>query len=102
MYFFQKASSRTSRPDVLRDGSEKKADGLAPASTLSNPVSTPTSTDPFPHKKVMRAKYIDQSKLKTSLDSIYGEGNYLVKERANRYIIMLPTPMKDVRANSQP
>ncbi|KAI1393170.1 uncharacterized protein F4822DRAFT_383740 [Hypoxylon trugodes] len=42
------------------------------------------------HDIVLKTKYNDPLKLKSSLDSMYGKGKYRVKVRANRYILQLP------------
>nr|XP_036587309.1 uncharacterized protein CTRU02_03082 [Colletotrichum truncatum]KAF6798040.1 hypothetical protein CTRU02_03082 [Colletotrichum truncatum] len=47
----------------------------------------------FPH--VMRSKYNDPLKLQSSLNEICGEGNYEVKVKWNRYILLLPHQMKE-------
>ncbi|CCF43530.1 hypothetical protein CH063_13205 [Colletotrichum higginsianum] len=93
MAFLKKNSSHKNRLEVKED-TGGKAVGQASSSSLPKSAPTPKAANPFPHEQLMRAKYLDQRKLKNSLDSIYGEGKYQVKERASRYILMLPTPMK--------
>ncbi|KAF6793083.1 hypothetical protein CSOJ01_13994 [Colletotrichum sojae] len=45
----------------------------------------------------MRSTYNDPQRLVSSLNDMYGEGNYHLKTISNRFIIMLPAPMKPVR-----
>ncbi|KAI1759184.1 hypothetical protein GGR53DRAFT_471605 [Hypoxylon sp. FL1150] len=48
------------------------------------------------HEVVLRQKYNDPTRLKASLDSIYGPGRYIVKIKANRYYLQLPEPLLEV------
>ncbi|WYZ38039.1 hypothetical protein EsH8_II_001545 [Colletotrichum jinshuiense] len=91
MSFFQRNSKRQERSDPKTDPEKKKPDGR----TTPTPTSTSTPPARFLHEQVMQERYHDPLKLKASLDSIYGEGNYQVKERANRYILQLPIPIKE-------
>ncbi|KAK1714929.1 uncharacterized protein BDZ83DRAFT_62946 [Colletotrichum acutatum] len=87
MSFFRKSSSRGDKP-------EAKAEPEKTSATALQTAPKPGPGSEFPFEERMRARYHDSAKLKTSLDSIYGQGNYKVKERANRFILMLPKPLK--------
>ncbi|OBR09625.1 hypothetical protein CH63R_08390 [Colletotrichum higginsianum IMI 349063] len=78
MAFLKKNSSHKNRLEVKED-TGGKAVGQASSSSLPKSAPTPKAANPFPHEQLMRAKYLDQRKLKNSLDSIYGEGKYQVK-----------------------
>ncbi|KAK1657697.1 hypothetical protein BDP55DRAFT_421243 [Colletotrichum godetiae] len=91
MSFFRKTLSRGDSPERKAEPENKD--------TYSCTEATPTTPKPgtgleFPCEEVMRSRYHDPGKLKKSLDSIYGQGNYKVKEKANRYILILPKPLK--------
>ncbi|KAK1633230.1 hypothetical protein BDP81DRAFT_71241 [Colletotrichum phormii] len=91
MSFFRKTLSRGDKPEAKPE-LEKKDTWSSTETTQTAPKPGPGSE--FPCEEVMRARYHDSAKLKTSLDTIYGQGNYKVKERANRFILMLPRPLK--------
>ncbi|KAG7047264.1 hypothetical protein JMJ77_0010618 [Colletotrichum scovillei] len=77
------------------DKSEPKAEPEKSSTQVTQAATKPGPGSDFPFEEMMRARYHDSAKLKTSLDSIYGQGNYKVKERANRFILMLPKPLKE-------
>ncbi|KAI1642504.1 uncharacterized protein F4817DRAFT_294798 [Daldinia loculata] len=49
------------------------------------------------YEVVLKQKYNDPQKLKSSLDSMYGQGRYKVKIKASRYILQLPEPPHEDR-----
>ncbi|KAK1458581.1 hypothetical protein CCUS01_09245 [Colletotrichum cuscutae] len=87
MSFFRKSWGRG-------DKSESKAEPEKSSTQVTQATTKPGPGSEFPFEERMRARYHDSAKLKTSLDSIYGQGNYKVKERANRFILMLPKPLE--------
>ncbi|OHE98216.1 hypothetical protein CORC01_06413 [Colletotrichum orchidophilum] len=88
MFFLRKGSGRSDKSESKAEPERKSCD------QATQPASKPRPESEFPCEEVLRARYHNSAKLKTSLDSIYGEGNYKVKERANRFILMLPEPLK--------
>ncbi|KAI2778760.1 hypothetical protein F4815DRAFT_231384 [Daldinia loculata] len=48
------------------------------------------------YEVVLKQKYNDPQKLKSSLDSMYGQGRYKVKIKASRYILQLPEPPQEL------
>ncbi|UQC73388.1 uncharacterized protein CLUP02_00032 [Colletotrichum lupini] len=72
MSFFRKSWGRG-------DKSEPKAEPEKSSTQVTQATTKPGPGSEFPFEERMRARYHDSAKLKTSLDSIYGQGNYKVK-----------------------
>ncbi|CCC10891.1 hypothetical protein SMACR_04122 [Sordaria macrospora] len=49
----------------------------------------------FLHNHVLRKKYRDPLKLKQALTKTFGEGNYKIKVRADRWIVAIPREMSN-------
>ncbi|KAK3684091.1 hypothetical protein B0T22DRAFT_469582 [Podospora appendiculata] len=65
------------------------------SSDISGHLSTSSTTIAsgwFDH--VLRKKYRDPSKFKETLNRIYGEGDYQIKVRRDRWILALRRPMR--------
>ncbi|ESA43536.1 hypothetical protein GE21DRAFT_2953 [Neurospora crassa] len=45
---------------------------------------------------VLRKKYRDPLKLKQALTAMYGEGNYRIKVRADRWIVTIPKELSNI------
>ncbi|KAI1489255.1 hypothetical protein F5X96DRAFT_641605 [Biscogniauxia mediterranea] len=65
-----------------------------PTSNERPGAGTPSGSKDW-HEVVLRQKYNDPRKLKESLDTMYGQGGYQVKTKANRYILKLPVPLDE-------
>ncbi|EGO56859.1 hypothetical protein NEUTE1DRAFT_84406 [Neurospora tetrasperma FGSC 2508] len=66
------------------------------------PSSTAVSLNQAPpapvqwYDHVLRKKYRDPLKLKQALTAMYGEGNYRIKVRADRWIVTIPKEMSNI------
>ncbi|KAF2465718.1 uncharacterized protein BDR25DRAFT_294748 [Lindgomyces ingoldianus] len=61
--------------------------------STESPLSSSSSIFPGWSEHVLRKKYRDPGKLKESLDAIYGSSQYRVIVKADRWILVLPSPL---------
>lgn len=67
---------------------------LSSSPAIINQAPTPTAPTQW-HNHVLRKKYRDPLKLKQALTAMYGEGNYKIKVRADRWIVAIPREMSN-------
>ncbi|KAK3486966.1 hypothetical protein B0T13DRAFT_515482 [Neurospora crassa] len=68
---------------------------MLPSSTaVSLSQAPPAPVQWYDH--VLRKKYRDPLKLKQALTAMYGEGNYRIKVRADRWIVTIPKELSNI------